>query len=285
MKNILVPTDFSSCANDAISLAFSLAKKNNATVHLLHIINPLDNFVPVEPFIGVDLISPQQLMPIYELKMNNAKEEMEAYAKEADMQGIKLLFHINIAQIYDEIIKHATTINADLIVMGTKGVSGIAETIMGSNAQKVVRLSSFPVLIVKKTYPDFSIKNIVYASNFEENKLNNNLNKLCDFASAFDAKIHLLFVNTPNLFETTTESELRLKNAALSMKTPPASTAIHNDLTVEMGIKSYFDKTGADLLSISTHGFTGIKRFLNLNIVESLVQQSDMPILTYSIKE
>ena len=83
---------------------------------------------------------------------------------------------------------------------------GVHEVFIGSNTEKVVRLADCPVLTVKDRHADFNPKNVVFASNFY-GEANDNFDQISDFISLFDAHVHLLKVNTPDHFESTSYTE------------------------------------------------------------------------------
>jgi nucleotide-binding universal stress UspA family protein len=83
--------------------------------------------------------------------------------------------------------------------MGTKGSSGLAELLVGSNTERIVRLSRVPVLSVRNAPAGFSIKTIVFASNFEADQLPA-VSRLKSLQELFGARVHLVYVNVPNRF-------------------------------------------------------------------------------------
>ena len=82
--------------------------------------------------------------------------------------------------------------------------------LVGSNTEKVVRNSEVPVLVIKSEIEDFKIENMVFASNFNiQNK--STFPKIVEFAKIFNAKIHLLKINTVQKFESTIKSQMKIK--------------------------------------------------------------------------
>ncbi len=85
--------------------------------------------------------------------------------------------------------------------MGSHGSSGFEEMFIGSNAEKVVRFSKVPVLVIKNETPEFKADKFVFASDFgAENK--NSFNKLVEFAKIFNSHMNLVMINTPNSFKS-----------------------------------------------------------------------------------
>ena len=137
IRCILMPTDFSECSHEALDYAVFIAKTFRAEVHLLHVIH--------FPAHG---INPKLFNPIKEIqkeetdKLNGLKEQIRHQC-----QNVYLLCREGSPPM--EILKAADQIPADLIVMGTHGRTGLAHTLMGSVAERVVQKASCPVLTVR----------------------------------------------------------------------------------------------------------------------------------------
>lgn len=274
MKNILVPTDFSDCARAAEDIGIEIAKKANAEIHFLHIIN-----TPVD-WVNLSL-EKESLYPETKAQIGSAKFELYELEKRAEKMGLKarrfLVFNKGRVEI-DQHIKHH---KHDFIVMGSHGTRGLRE-ITGSNTQKVVRHSPAPVLVIKKKTKKFEVKNIVFASNFEED-VHQAFFKIIEFADLMNAQIHLLYVNMPFQFKETDEAEANM-NAFLK-KCPRGNCSINifNALNEERGIQKFAETIHADLIALTTHGNTGILKMISPGITESLVNHSDIPILSVNI--
>ncbi len=275
MKNILVPIDFSDCSRKAVDHAFEIAKKANAEIHFLHIFDsPVDwRKLPLDK---------EELYPETRLKYLNANRELMELINRAKELGLKakefLLFNEGRAAIDDHIKSH----NHDFIVMGSYGAGGLKE-LLGSNTQKVVRYADAPVLVVKNTYVENGIKNIVFASSFD-NEAIQPFQKVIDFANLMNAQIHLLHVNVPNGFQETDEVESKIEAFLKSFEGVNCTTNMYAALNPERGILKFSKKIDADLIAIATHGRTGFMRMITSSITENLVNHSDIPVLCLNIK-
>ena len=69
---------------------------------------------------------------------------------------------------FEGVIEESEKLEVDLIVMGSQGATGLKEMLVGSNTEKVVRLSNIPVLVIKEDIDEFDIKDIVFASDFSD---------------------------------------------------------------------------------------------------------------------
>ena len=115
------------------------------------------------------------------------------------LEGLTVHEMVKADNNFGNIIETCHEHGVDMIVMGSHGASGFKEMFVGSNAEKVVRTSDIPVLVIKNEHANFTVDNFVFASDFK-NDNKETYKQAVDFAEAFDAKIHLLLVNTPNNF-------------------------------------------------------------------------------------
>ena len=271
MKKILVPTDFSEQSTIALKTAAQIALKWDAEIYLLHIID-LPN---VNSFNGINADIPEVI-----LFKKLAEQRLNEYKNNEILKNIKFQVHLKLMKTFEGINQVALDNNVDIIIMGSNGASGIKEVTIGSNTEKVVRTSTIPVLVIKGKNVNHNFKNIVFASDFEQNN-KNNFYKAVEFSKLFDSNLHLLYINTPTNFTTTSYITSKIKEFEVNY--PNITFSIYNDYTIEKGIVNYNNTNNIDLTIINTHGRKGIAHFLNGSISEDLVNHSERPILTYKI--
>ncbi len=276
MKKILVPIDFSEQAEFAAKIAAKIAEKTNSELHLLHMLELPTDIIDPSNF-GTTNSSPSTL-----LYMKRAQEKFEKLTKRYFMRNVKVVKSVFFHDTFDGIIEESKKQKADLIVMGSQGISGFEEMFVGSNTEKVVRHSDVPVLVVKNEIDDFELNNIVFASNFKEDA-ENTFKKIIAFANIFDAKIHLLKVNTAQHFESTIKSHLKIKSFIEDSNLENYTINIHNDVTVEMGILSFAEFIDADLIALNTHGRRGLMNLFNGSISKDISNHSVRPVITFKL--
>jgi nucleotide-binding universal stress UspA family protein len=152
ITRILCPVDFSECSDHALRYAQDLAEAFGAELKLLHVVEV--PFLPSYSMAGV----PDLSMPIEQLE-EGAREHLEKVLERTRQQveGIEVSGEVRPGTAFVEIIDTAREMDADLIVMGTHGRSGLKQLLIGSVAEKVVRKAPCPVLTVKHPEQDFEL--------------------------------------------------------------------------------------------------------------------------------
>ncbi|MFT6843839.1 MAG: nucleotide-binding universal stress UspA family protein [Flavobacteriales bacterium] len=276
MKRILVPTDFSEHANYATEVAAQIAKKHNAELFLLHILD-------IETYGGTGGQSVQDIPEgLFLLKL--AQKRFDKLLKEPYLKGVKIVDAIQFETTYKNITSQAEKHKIDLIVMGTHGVSGLKEVFVGSNTEKVVRIAQCPVLSVKQRHTDFSMKDVVFASNFKEEAYEA-FPKFKELVAMFKARVHLLCVSSPGHFHTTFQAEQDMQEFANCFELENYTINLYNEKDIETGVLRFSEAIMADVIAVSTHGRSGISAILNASIANSLVNHADRPVLSMKVEE
>jgi nucleotide-binding universal stress UspA family protein len=140
LKHILLPTDFSEPSLQATAYGLELARRFGATLHLLHVIE-----------------DPVVYLPMFESQPLPSKAEFEQYAQTRlnawilpdDAAGVDLASHWVHGKPYVEIVRFAEANEIDLLVIGTHGRGLAAHLLLGSDAERIVRMAPCPVLTVR----------------------------------------------------------------------------------------------------------------------------------------
>ena len=274
LKKILVPTDFSKEAEQALKVAVQLARKHDAEVYLLHLIEL--------PLGQVDALSSHSELPEAMFFMKLAHKRFEEVMSQDYLQDVTVHETVEFHQSFTDLIKTCHKNDVDMIVMGSHGTNGLKEMFIGSNTEKVVRTADIPVLVIKNEHQDFEVNDFVFASDFK-NDNKETYKQAAQLAEAFNAKLHLVMVNTANNFTTTNVAKERIHNFIGDHTYENRSINIYNDETVEQGILNFSQSINADLIGISTHGRQGIAHFFNGSISEDLVNHAKRPVVTFKI--
>lgn len=274
MKRILVPTDFSEQAENALKVAAMLAKSHDAQIYLLHMME-----IPMQQ---IDPINAHSDVPEALFFMKLAHKKFDDLMASDFLKGITVHETLKADITFNEIKEACAEYDIDIIVMGSHGATGLMEMFVGSNAEKVVRTSEVPVLVIKNEHKSFEISDFVFASDFK-NDNKETYKQAIKFAESIGAKIHLLMVNTASHFITTTEANNRINDFISGQTFDNYTVNVYNDISVEQGILNFSKDINADLIGISTHGRQGIAHFFNGSISEDLVNHAKRPVITFKI--
>lgn len=274
MKKILVPTDFSDQAENALKVAAQLAKKHGSEIYLLHMLE-----IPLQE---IDALSTPSALPEAMFFMKLAEQKFEILLSKDYLKGIQVHDIVKNYPSFSSVIDTCHEHNVNLIVMGSHGASGLKEMFIGSNAEKVVRTSDIPVLVIKNKHVDFKVERFVFASDFKKDN-KETYRQATEFAQSFGAKMHLLMVNTANDFLSSSEAKNRIDNFIKDYDFKDYTIHIYNDESVESGILNFSKEIDADLIGISTHGRQGISHFFSGSIGEDVVNHANRPVITFKI--
>lgn len=274
MKTILVPTDFSDHALYALKVAASIAKKTNAQIRLVHMYN----------FPSSELIDEYNQKDCYDQIKSMAETKLSALAKINNLKGITVSKEF-VDNMYPwELASNNKYKNVDLIVIGAHGKRGHHKVFIGSNADKIIRMATAPVLTIKKEHKGFNIKSIVFASDFHEESYTV-FNKIKFFTDLYKTHIYLLKVITPKDFEPTPVSKKLIEQFIQKFNLKNSTINIYNATSIEKGIIDFGDEKKADLIAIETHGKTGIAHIINGSLAEDIANHEDRPVISIKIKE
>lgn len=187
MKHLLVPTDFSPNANKALEYATMLANAFGATLHILHaytVPKPTGSLVSLAEHIEQDIRDSMQVL----------KDQLE----EELMNKARLETHTTRGETVQAITNAARKLQADLIIMGTQGASGVKGVFVGSVAHGIMRNTDVPVIAIPEQSPFKPIKKIVFAVDELDVSTNMVIEPLLQLAQRHEAKILVFHQENPN---------------------------------------------------------------------------------------
>lgn len=273
MKKILVPIDFSEYSENALKAAASLAKKYNSEIIALHLLGMSDAYLSKS-----DNEENQKIL----LFMQLAKRRFDEFLDKPYLKDVKLKDTINEFMRFEDINDVAQKEQADLIVMGSHGATGLKEVFVGSNTEKVVRTSEIPVLVVKKDRDIYAVNNILYACDFDSKQLEVH-KKIKNFADLVNADVKYLYVNTPGssfLNQSEINQKIDFVFDALGWSRAEQEVIIYNDYSIESGVLNYCNENEVDMIAVATSQRRGIAHFLMGSVSEDIVNHADLPVLT-----
>jgi nucleotide-binding universal stress UspA family protein len=276
MKRILVPCDFSLKAGKAFSSAVAIATQSGGEIHLLHVIE-----IPV--------LHDAVLMPVLSFEEALFKElDEKATVEFKKLIGnhdekltiiTKVVFGVTSRLILDYIADN----EIDLVIMGTRGASGLREVLIGSNTEKIVRHATVPVLAVRNEIKVGDIKDIVFPNTLETQHQEVLISKVKSLQNFFNATLHIVWINTPTNFTADSTTKKRLYDFAQRFMLKNYTINIYNDVYEESGIINFAHQINASMLAMGTHGRKGLAHLFSGSLTEDVVNHIDLPIWTSNL--
>jgi nucleotide-binding universal stress UspA family protein len=274
MKKILIPVDFSEQSEEALKVAAQIARKHKCELILLHLLELPEQKSPIS--------GKNHTIPEIMLHKEQLTKKLETLMETKYLEGLSLYQAFGFDKVTEGIIDCSLKNDVDLIIMGSKGTSGFDEIFVGSNTEKVVRLSSIPVLVIKKSLEEFKAEKFIFASDFSKDK-KESFKKVLRFVDLFQSKLALVMICTPYNFKTTSEAEKTIAEFTAGFDIKNYTSHIYNDNNVENGILHFAQSIDADMIAICTYGKSALSRLLNGSVSESVTNHAIRPLLTFKI--
>ncbi|GAA4961604.1 universal stress protein [Algibacter aquimarinus] len=277
MKKIIVPIDFSEYSEYALETAAKLAKKYNAELLALHMLEMSDIILSAS-----DGLQNQKTAFFFKL----AEQKFENFLNKPYLNDIKVTPIVKHFKVFSEVNDVAEKHEADLIVMGSHGTSGVMEFFVGSNTERVVRNSDVPVLVVKNNVSQINFDVVTFACDFSEDSIEP-YKKAINIFEKSGSKVYLVYVNLPNdRFRSSLEIEKRVVDFLIQADGNVDRMEDVNyvsDYTIEDGILNFSNKIGADIIAIPTHGKKGLAHFFEGSVGEDVANHATLPVMTFKI--
>ena len=275
IKKILVPVDFTTTSETAISQASTIAELIKAEIFLIHVIENDYYQFTVVPDIITRAPSVQQVEAAVSVKMNAVIDNIYLST------GITAHAITTSGGIDSEIIEYSKWDRFDLIVMGTHGASGYKEMFAGSNAQRVVTLSDIPVLTMQANTDKIRFQNILLPI---DNSLHSRekINIAMEFAAMFGAKIHILGITDADEKVELNKFKIKLESLEKILR----AENIRYDTTIEEGDSlalmalNYSENNNCDLIVINTGHESKITGVFLGAFAQQIVNHSKIPVLS-----
>ncbi|MEM7549730.1 MAG: universal stress protein [Bacteroidota bacterium] len=282
MKKILVPTDFSEHAENALHFAAEIAKKSeDSKIILLHVVeHPHGDSFHVT---GEVNLPGDNMDNLFLLKLiQKSKGQLEAEASQDYLSGLDIATKLVVGRPYDSITEAISDHDADLTVMGTAGSSGVSEVFLGSNTEKIVRTANCPVISIKSKVDAVDIKSISFATDLNMDQYNL-CKKLKNLQELFNATLHLVYINTRNTFMSNRDAREGLEKFARDINLVNYHIDIYNHENVEDGVLYFAEDNDIDMIAMGTHGRTGLLHLLTGSLAEDVVNHAKRPVWTARI--
>jgi len=270
MKTIIVPTDFSAIANNAVDYAVGLAKQTGGSVLLFHAYQ-----VPVSMTdVPIVLVSVEELQKNAEAKMAQVKKSLEQQTGGT----IKLYGETKLGDTVDELEELCNHVKPFAVVMGTKGATGLERVFFGSTTLTTIRHLSWPVIVVPPDKKYSGIKKIGFACDFREVVETTPAHFIRAFVKEFNAEIHVLNVDYKSThFKPDTPEQSALLHTMLEDLNPKYDFI--EDENIEAGIEKFAEKNNLDLVITIPKKHKLLEGLFKKSHTKDLVFHSHLPIM------
>ena len=268
MKRILVPTDFSDCANSAAQMALQLAMKNGAELLYLHLAIDEES-LPHVPGTPTAVIGHE---------IGQARYKLDNLVHVAEAHGVHAKSELVIGAGSERIEDYIDPFAVDWLVMGSHGATGIREAIIGSKTQHVIRNIQIPSLVVKNKPTNKLLARIVFASTFKEDA-SYALRIVSEFSKLMGCSLHLLFINLlSHLIDEKVARLMMMKQIEKYSHTAyTLNIAETNDK--EFGIAQFAASIDAELIAVAMESRSLLGRLFSPVLAEQLINHSSLPVL------
>ena len=280
MKNILVATDFSPEAHHAFGVAVHLARHLGGQLILLSVLDAIEGSEGEFSTVGSPVAS-DSINQIFAIKLIEAtRRRLNTLAAEAGRlaPGVPVHEVLEVSRAGEGILAAIKHHHIDLVVLGARGHGAMEHFFVSSTTERLIRLAPCPVLTVKHPHPDYRVRHVVFPSDFSA-EAGRALAGLAAVRTAFpEATLHLLHVaGGPNNHL----AEQQMRDFAAEHGLGEVETAEVDARSISTGIEEYAQRTGADLVVLPTHVRSGLSRFLQTSIAETVATHAFPPVFTY----
>lgn len=271
MKTIIVPTDFSPIATNAMNFAADMAININASITLLHVYQ-----VPVSMTeVPVVLVSADELRKSSEEKLEILKQDLAHLSS----GRIKIYTEARLGDISDELEDVCKHVEPFAVIMGTKGATGIERILFGSTTLTAIRHLKWPVIVVPpgKEYGT-GIKKIGFACDFDKVVESTPIQFIKNMVKEFGAELHVLNVDHENKnFKPETPDESLMLHTLLKDLNPQYHFIDNED--IEDGINEFVETNNIDLLITIPKKHKLLEGLFKPSSTKQLVTRSHVPVM------
>ncbi|MCK0190327.1 universal stress protein [Arenibacter sp. F20364] len=275
MKNILIPTDFSDNAWNAIKYGTALYHKTRCTFHIIHI-NPIAYNSGGE---AAMYVSPEILE---ETILKESKEKLENLLKEIERLPLNTKHTFNTSALYgfftDHIKQEVQDKNIDLIIMGTKGATGLKAVSLGSNTGNVLTKVRCAVLAVPEDAEYKNPREIGFPTDFQLTYDIKVLNQVKELAIMHNAALRFLYVSQKDK----DLSDIQLKNKEFIKNYFRENEHTFHTLTLKNlddAVQAFVESRDLDMLVMIAKNLNFLERILFKPSVEKISYHTKIPFL------
>jgi nucleotide-binding universal stress UspA family protein len=276
MKLLLVPTDFSPIADNAMKYAMDMAKATNSNLMLVNMYQIPISFSEV-PLVTISL---DELRKISQNKLASIKHNIENITG----GGIHVYTESILGEVSYEVEKLCERLHPYAVIVGTRGVTGIGKFFLGSNTQSIVEHVNTPVLVIPPGATFKPFKKIGLATDMKGVIEHTPVEPIRDLVSFFGADLHVLNVDYERRHFTSNTPEESLHMDMLLTGMNPVYDFIENK-DVEDGLQEFAEKNNLDLLITLPKKQHFLEKILEKSVTRDLIYHTNLPLMCIHQKQ
>ncbi|NBV13067.1 MAG: universal stress protein [Sphingobacteriia bacterium] len=270
LKKIIVPVDFSAFSQYPLETAIHFAQLKQAEIVLLHVLE--------EPSLPLRLISSTDM----EDMRDRAQKLMSQLTSKLGASEVEVSTMIKVGKPHKAIVEAAKEISPWAIFMSTHGASGIQEYLVGSNASRVIRAASCPVISFRNPHPRDSFRNILLPLDLTK-ETREKIAFAVEFSEYFGAKINVISVLQTTDVEIRNRLQQQLDKVEeffMNKEIQVSARLLLSEAPISDVVVKYGEEIGADLLMIMTQQELKIKEHFMGSTAEHIVNHSNIPVIS-----
>jgi nucleotide-binding universal stress UspA family protein len=271
---IIVSTDFSPTADNAVNYAAHLASACGAAITQLHIITP-----PMSSP-GYHGVADDERIQTMNRAIERLKSDSERLSKQ--FPGLKINYVLHEGDTPEAIVQKGISESCDFMVMGTIGSSGLIKTIFGSNTMSVIEQGDFPVLAVPPSAKANPPQTLVFATDYRFSDLPA-IDLLIELARALKANleiVHIISGSEEESVEKETIAAFRERVMAYTDYGKIEFQIFRNTKPGE-GLRDYSASKKIDLIALAKRKRSKVQQFLDRGVTHQLLQKPELPMMIF----
>ncbi|HLT51314.1 MAG TPA: universal stress protein [Arenibacter sp.] len=278
MKRIILPSDFSENADNAIRYAIQLFKEEECAFYLLHTYTPAiyqaEYILPSPGQIGLGDVYQVSSME----RLEKLKEQMENDFKNPKHHFIP---HSANNSLVSEIMETVEREKIDLVIMGTQGATEAKEILFGTNTVDLIRKANCPVIAVPSNYTYEPPKEILFPTDYEIAYGGGRLNVLLHLAKIYGSQVEVIYIS-PGYDLSEVQSKNKRELGSVLEEIPHLFHELP-DQEVIRGIADFRSKKRMDLLVMVQNRHTFLERLFIDPVIEKAAFHLDIPFLVFPV--
>ena len=282
MKKILVPTDFSTCANNAVNFAVQSAKIFPVKITLLHAFEVNGNVYT--DYMGVHKEFNQSLLDDVHKKLAQLKAVIE------ETEGVTVNTYVAVTPLIDAVIQATDDLNIDVVIIGTLGAGGNYEKLWGSKTAALIGKTKAPVIVIPYYYEWKTPEKILMSTNHFE-KESAMLNTLFELADLYKAQVQVVVFSD----EDNDDAITFLKNSRNMLHYEKVLKEQYNEETLtatnlfgkefEETLQKHIDDNKIDILAMFTYQRGFWDRLFHPSMTKQMSYHTKIPLLVIPGKQ